>query len=147
MRVLVFGSRTFSDENAVWDFLTGLYQTHSCGWMTVSLDPFTVISGMAPGADTFGVTWVENCPLHGPPLGQPNPFVACPVELLKFPADWELYGKAAGPIRNQQMLVEGKPTFAVGFVDKPLVESRGSHDMAKRLKNARVHTYVVELWS
>ena len=32
-----------------------------------------------------------------------------------FPADWNSYGKAAGPIRNKQMLDEGKPDVVIAF--------------------------------
>jgi len=32
-----------------------------------------------------------------------------------YMADWEGLGRKAGPIRNQQMLVEGKPDLVVAF--------------------------------
>lgn len=39
------------------------------------------------------------------------------MELLRFPAKWNEHGKAAGPIRNQQMLTEGKPDVVFAFHD------------------------------
>ena len=33
--------------------------------------------------------------------------------VIEFPADWDLHGKAAGPIRNSQMLAEGRPHFVI----------------------------------
>jgi len=32
-----------------------------------------------------------------------------------FPADWQKHRRAAGPIRNKQMLVEGMPDLVVAF--------------------------------
>jgi hypothetical protein len=32
-----------------------------------------------------------------------------------FPADWGAHGKAAGHIRNTQMLVEARPALVVAF--------------------------------
>ena len=37
------------------------------------------------------------------------------MKLKVYPADWELHGKSAGPIRNQQMLIEGKPDLVLAF--------------------------------
>lgn len=146
MRVLVCGSRTFPNEQIVWDILSGLYQSHACGWMTVDMRPFTVIEGQCPygGADKWAETWCKNSPLHGPLAGEPNPYEDCPVEHVPMPADWNRYGKAAGRIRNQQMLDEGKPDVVIAFVDKPLVESRGTNDMVSRAKKAGLPVYVVE---
>ena len=144
MRVLVCGSRTYPDEMFVWYVLSGMYRGHDCGWLLTHVTPFIVISGLADGADTYAKTWVENCPLHGPPVGQPNTYEVCPVQLLPFPADWKQYGKAAGPIRNQQMLDEGKPELVLAFVDKPVVESRGTWDMVQRARKAQVLTHVLE---
>ena len=50
-------------------------------------------------------------------------------ELLVFPADWNKFGKAAGFIRNQQMIDEGKPDLVVA-----LPGGRGTADMVRRAK-------------
>ncbi len=44
-----------------------------------------------------------------------------------FP-QWDLYGKAAGPIRNKQMLDEGRPDKVVYFHDD-IENSKGTKDM------------------
>ena len=36
-----------------------------------------------------------------------------PVEI--YPADWRRYGKMAGPLRNEAMLLHGRPDRVVGF--------------------------------
>lgn len=75
----------------------------------------TIISGMAPGADTLAVEFAE---FYGIPL-------------MKFPADWKKYGNGAGPLRNTKMLDEGKPHVVVGFL---MSDSRGTRDMLTKAK-------------
>lgn len=127
IRLLVFGSRTFGvprdpakPEVALGE-KTFLFDTldlfmNECGV------PEVVIEGEAPGADSLGREWAES---HG-------------IEVLKFPADWTRHGRAAGPIRNRQMLVEGKPNWGVGFIDKDLLASRGTKNMHDQLIKATV---------
>ena len=55
------------------------------------------------------------------------------VTNTKFKADWETFGKAAGPIRNQEMLVLSMPELVVAFPG-----GRGTEDMIKRSKKAGV---------
>ena len=54
-----------------------------------------------------------------------------PVE--RFPADWSEYGKAAGAIRNQQMLDEGTPDLVVAFPG-----GNGTLDMVRRSQRAGI---------
>ncbi len=44
------------------------------------------------------------------------------VEYVVYKANWDKYGKAAGPLRNKAM-VASKPDMTIGF---PLGESRGT---------------------
>ena len=55
------------------------------------------------------------------------------VKVTRFPADWNKHGKAAGPIRNQQMLDEFRPDIVVAFPG-----GTGTADMCKRAKAAGV---------
>lgn len=64
------------------------------------------------------------------------------MNVEKYPADWEKYGKVAGPIRNQQMLDEGKPDVVYAFTDD-LSNSRGTADMCRRANKAGVPVYVI----
>lgn len=77
----------------------------------------TIISGAARGVDTAAVDWavVNWCPF------------------IEYPADWKKYGGAAGPIRNQQMLDEGKPDLVVAFPG-----GSGTADMVRRARAAGV---------
>lgn len=59
------------------------------------------------------------------------------LELKVFPADWKKYGRAAGPIKNKEMLeyiLEGDP-IVVAFWDG---QSRGTKDMISKAKEAGV---------
>lgn len=124
MRILVCGSRTFSDQDAMTCFLHG--------WLDVAAT--VLIHGAAKGADTMAAAIAEH---YSAATGDP-------IAIWPYPADWRQHGKAAGPIRNQQMLTEGKPDVVIAFVDKPLVESLGTYDMVSRAKRAGVPVYVVE---
>lgn len=79
--------------------------------------PDVIISGMAKGADTLAVRYAEE--FH--------------IPLEKYPAEWDKHGKAAGPIRNQRMLDEGKPDLVIAFPGR-----RGTADMVRRAKAAGV---------
>lgn len=61
--------------------------------------PIVIIEGEQRGVDLLAREWAEEKS----------------IEVLKFPADWNKYGKSAGFIRNSQMLKEGKPHAVVAF--------------------------------
>jgi hypothetical protein len=133
MRVLVCGSREWTDIEMVHTVLDGLV-----GRCIDAREPMTVIGGGARGADAAAHCW------HGP----------CEVGLLTFPADWDRHGKAAGHIRNQRMLDEGKPDVVLAFKDGFLADwteddgsvherRGGTEDMVRRVKAAGIPVYVV----
>lgn len=76
-----------------------------------------IISGMATGADTFAAEWARRFlfPLH------------------EFPANWRKDGRAAGPIRNQRMIDEGKPDVVIAFPG-----GRGTADMVSRAEKSGI---------
>lgn len=113
MKALVCGGRDHEDKMAVW------YVLDSYGPPEIT----EIISGMARGPDMFAAEWARK-------FG---------FTLHKFPADWDQYKKAAGPIRNQQMLDEGKPDIVIAF---PTKNSRGTWDMVRRAKKAGIETKV-----
>ena len=54
---------------------------------------------------------------------------------LVYPAKWNQYGKKAGPIRNTQMLVEGRPDTILAF-HNDIDVSVGTKDMIKQGRKA-----------
>lgn len=120
------GSRTFDDQQTVEAVLDGIFHQ----WADLDLDePFTIITGGATGADELAKRWWR---------------VGVDAGSVEVSADWRKHGKAAGPIRNQQMLDDEQPDVVWAFVDKPLSESRGTADMVRRASAAGVPTFVVE---
>jgi hypothetical protein len=112
--VLICGSRTWMDR--------GKIETVICG-----LDRDTIIvHGGARGADLLAD---QAAVLWG---------------LLRrvYPADWQTYGKAAGPIRNQQMLDAEEPMCVIAF--RMPGESRGTDDMIRRARAAGIPVEVIE---
>ncbi len=124
VRILVCGSRTFSTYNVIEAVLGGI-NAHFGG-------DTVIIHGAAPGADRYADKWAKAA---GKMKGE---------DLLPFPANWNLHGRAAGPIRNRKMLAEGLPDVVWAFVDKPLAESTGTKDMVDIASKAGVQCYVVE---
>lgn len=90
MRVLVCGGRDFNDPALVEATLGAIHRKRGIE---------VVITGGALGADRLGERWAE----------------ANGIAWIQYPAQWELYGKSAGPRRNELMLREGKPDGVVAF--------------------------------
>jgi hypothetical protein len=59
------------------------------------------------------------------------------IDVRRYPADWDRYGKAAGPRRNQQMLDDGRPNEVWAFHDD-LANSKGTKDMVERAMAADI---------
>lgn len=91
MRVLVCGGRDYFDKARLFDVLD-YYHREAGGFDCI-------IHGNAFGADSLADQWAKE---RG-------------IEPLPFPADWVLYGRAAGPRRNEQMLRDGKPEVVIAF--------------------------------
>lgn len=90
MKTLVCGGRDYVNRSKIFEELDSIHTDR----------PITeLIHGAASGADTISGEWAL---LRGIPV-------------RRFPARWNVHGKAAGYIRNRQMLVEGKPNLVVAF--------------------------------
>lgn len=112
MRAIVCGSRNYKDWERLYGVLDGLDITH-------------VIEGGARGADILAREWA----------------LSRLIPLTTYNADWNTHGKAAGVIRNQKMLDEGKPDLVVAF---PLAKSSGTWDMVRKAKAANVEVKLIE---
>ena len=80
-RVIIAGTRTFDDY--------GLLCRHTDYKLSkIRMERrIVIVSGAAKGADALGEEYAR----------------ARGYKLVRYPADWERYGKAAGPIRNDLM--------------------------------------------
>jgi len=104
MRVLVCGGRDYKDVMKMAGVLYDIYIT-------------LIIEGGADGADTLARKWAERNE----------------IPHLEFPAQWKKLGPKAGPIRNQQMLDEGKPDMVIAFPG-----GKGTAHMVKIAQEANI---------
>src|SRR6267142_4007175 len=117
MRVLVCGDRYWLNSKVIEDQLRRF---------TGSKPDAHVIHGCANGADTIGG----------------NIAFRMGFEVHEFPAQWKVYGLAAGPIRNQRMLDEGRPDLVLAF-HNDIANSKGTKDMIKRARKAGIPVEII----
>jgi hypothetical protein len=63
--------------------------------------------------------------------------------VLEFPADWKKYGRAAGPIRNKQMLDEGKPDLVLAF-HTDIENSKGTKNMIEQSMKRKIRVVLIK---
>jgi hypothetical protein len=85
MKAIVCGGRAFNNVDVLWEVLD-------------KYDPDFVIQGGAYGADFVAKDWAKR---HN-------------KGVIEHKADWDQYGRGAGPIRNAKMLTE-KPDIVIAF--------------------------------
>jgi len=78
LKVIVAGSRGFQDYKYLETVLDTIFKGRT---------DIEIVSGTAYGADQLGERYAHS---HN-------------LSIKRFPANWNLYGKAAGYIRNEQM--------------------------------------------
>jgi hypothetical protein len=64
------------------------------------------------------------------------------IPFEEYPANWDKYGKAAGPIRNKQMLDEGQPDLVIAFLAP---NSKGTKNMIEQATKAGVPVKVINV--
>jgi hypothetical protein len=111
--VLVCGGRGYRDRERVFAELNALDRRHGLT---------ALIHGGASGADTLAGMWAREWGLT----------------VWVYPAEWAKHGKAAGPIRNQDMIDRGKPDLVVAFPG-----GKGTADMVRRARAANIPTIEV----
>jgi hypothetical protein len=119
MRVLVCGSRSWTDYSAIERALSQLVEERG---------RFVVMHGAARGADRLGGGGGRppaGRRAAGPPRPAPPPPPGAArrpgaparrrgAEVVEYPADWKRHGRRAGYLRNEQMLAAG-PDLVVAF--------------------------------
>jgi hypothetical protein len=86
MKVIIAGGRDIEDYELVLRAV-----------LNAGFDITAVVSGGAPGVDTMGERFAEEAGLP----------------IYKFPAEWNKYRNAAGPIRNRLMAEFGDALIAI----------------------------------
>ena len=110
MRLLVCGDRNWTDKRPIEAYLS-----------TFIPGTTVVIHGGARGADTIA--------------GEVATQMGMTVE--QYPADWAQYGRAAGPVRNRQML--NSQIDLVVWFHRDIASSRGTRNMIAQAGQAGIN--------
>ncbi len=116
-RVIVCGGVDFTDKDLCFSQLQRLLSYH---------ENIEIVSGHARGADSLGEEYAKENNL----------------KLTIFPAEWKKYGRAAGPIRNRQMLqyAEEEKPVVIAFWDG---QSRGTKNMINQAEKVGAEVHIV----
>lgn len=109
------GGRDFADQIMFDDVMVRLVGMFGC--------PAKVVHGGAKGLDAMAAEWA----------------VRMAIPSVEVAADWDQYGKSAGPIRNEQLLERHKPNRLIAFPG-----GRGTNDMVQKARN-RLGIEVIEI--
>ena len=133
LRIIIAGCRDFNDYSFLEkECLRIIKQTVG----KISKNDVTIVSGRATGADRLGERFAEKFGL----------------KVKYFPADWDRFGRRAGPMRNAEMA-----SYASGSGDKPndevkgmLIafwdgESRGTKNMIDTARKMQLAVHVVDI--
>jgi hypothetical protein len=107
LRVIIAGSRDIYDYNLVEQAVK-----------ESGFDVTEVVSGCARGVDTLGEQWARE---HHVPV-------------KRFPANWNLYGKSAGPRRNGEMARYAEALVAISLNDSPGTRNMVNQAILRGLK-------------
>lgn len=121
MKLLICGGRHFCDYNLLESYVDKLLEE-----LSVNFDDVEIISGGCTGADALGELYADR---HNIPV-------------TRFKPDWAAFGKAAGPIRNADMI-----NYINSFDDKAVVafasqNSRGTLNTISLAKKLNIPTYI-----
>lgn len=116
MRVIVCGSRTWDNPHPIWQSLERIAEQHPDA---------EIIHGAARGADSLADAAAK----------------ALGLKVTPVPADWEKFGKAAGPMRNKQML-DLAPDRLLAF--RCPGQSKGTDHMITIARRAGVPCWVTD---
>lgn len=121
MRLLVCGSRTYRDyENILTCLTRKIAQLDRAGDAIEC-----IIEGGAKGADKLAKKAAK----------------LLDIPVIEFEAEWDKYGKRAEPIRNAEMLREGKPDIVMAFCVGAVL-TRGTADMVRRAEQVGIPTEI-----
>ena len=113
MKLMVTGGRDYDDMKELYRVLD---RVHAGNLVDVLIH-----GANKKGADRLAKLWAETNK----------------IECKPFPANWNLYNKAAGPIRNQEMVDDG-PHLVVAFPG-----ANGTADAVARARRAGIPVIMV----
>ncbi|WP_262027594.1 DUF2493 domain-containing protein [Microvirga sp. Mcv34] len=114
MKAIVCGGRRYRDRARLYQVLDAAVERLGLSF---------IIQGVSDGADLLAFDWAQE---RG-------------IRCGSFPADWETHGRKAGPIRNQEMIDEGKPDAVIAFPG-----GKGTKDMIERGRAAGIRVILID---
>lgn len=114
MRLLICGDRYWKDYYSILDLVEIYF-------------PDVIIEGEQRGADILAREAAKSLDI--------------PYE--GYEANWKRYHYGAGPIRNKQMIEEGKPDLVIAF-HSDITESKGTGNMLCQAEDAGIPYAVIE---
>lgn len=119
MKTIIAGSRTITDPKVIEEAVA------ASGFIITE-----VVCGGAQGVDTLGKNWAIDRGI--------------PVKM--FLPDWDIHGKAAGPIRNSEMAVYADQVICIFDVQ---AECKGTKDMSKKasIQGKKIYSHMTNFKS
>ena len=125
LRIIIAGSRDFNDYKLLKTSIRDILKNISLD----DINKIKIISGTARGADQLVERFAKQFKL----------------EVVKFPADWNRFGKRAGYIRNEEMakysVKDDNYGMLVAFWDG---KSKGTKNMIDAAKKMNMDVHVIE---
>lgn len=118
MRVIIAGPRDYSDYQFVEKNVLDLVSRYK---------DVEIVEGGAKGVDSCACIIANN---HG-------------YKHKRFCAEWNKYGKVAGPMRNEEMALYADMLIAFRYVNHP---SRGTENMIKKALYHRLLIHVIPIY-
>ena len=116
MRILITGSRTWTDEETIADALFGWAKYGTTPGHLNFCRGITVVSGACPkGADAIAERIAESAGMN----------------IERHPADWNKHGKRAGFVRNAEMVALGADV-CLAFIKDGSKGATMTADLAER---------------
>jgi hypothetical protein len=117
IRLIIAGGRDFTDYELLKAVVNKVF------YYLEDMEGSEIVSGTQRGADKLGERYAKE---YG-------------IKIIPFYPDWDKYGLAAGPIRNEEMAKYA--THCIVFWDG---KSDGSQDMIKKAKKHKIPTQIVK---
>lgn len=118
MKLIIAGSRDIVAYSTLLHAVAALREA----WGPITIDE--VVSGCARGVDQLGELWAAR---NG-------------ISVRRFPANWGMYGRSAGMIRNQAMAQHGDALLAIWDGKSP-----GTGNMVTTAESAGLEVFVYRI--
>lgn len=135
IRVVVFGSRNMKDQNA-FNYAVELY--------TYPFSKIEIVEGGQVSKDFAGRKWGADYFAAEYAKAELTRAESSVIMHTTFPANWELYGNKAGPLRNEIMAEYCSFGYGLAFWDGR-IKNCGTYDMIQRCKEHSIDLKIIEI--